>query len=157
MPTAAGPGQFWPQTGVNMLMNEQKRYLWERHTHTYMIHDSWLIVPYMANGLSSAEVFTAQVGTGGFLGFSMGYFMKKISKLLLFLTGMVMTVAAYLELTGTLNINWTGLANSIGAAFAWLTRGHGNGSLIGTTQSLVGVVPLGGSFAAATLIGFKYG
>lgn len=99
----------------------------------------------------------AQVGTGAFLGFSMGYFMKKMAKIFMLGVGMLMVVAAYLELNGLLTVHWNGLAASVGGVFRWLTRGIGDGSLLGFSRALIGAVPLGGSFAAFALLGFKYG
>lgn len=112
------------------------------------------LVPAMGVEMS---VLSAQVGTGAFLGFSMGYFMKKLSKLLMLLVGMAMFVAAYLELNGLMTVNWTGLAASFGTVFTWVTNGIGGESLFGFSHAMIAAVPLGGSFVAFALAGFKYG
>ncbi len=115
-----------------------------------------LETPVSATG-SAMPAIGAQVGTGAFFGFSMGYFLKKTTKLIMLLVGFIATVAAYLELAGIVSVHWNGLVASVGTVFHWVTRGVGDGSVFGFARAMIGVVPLGGSFAACALLGFKYG
>jgi uncharacterized membrane protein (Fun14 family) len=92
-----------------------------------------------------------QLGVGGVGGFIVGYAIKKLSKLVLFLTGVFVLALIYLSTRGIININYDALWNAIsslfgsaGSAFSWLV-------------GVISVLPFAGSFIAGFLIGLKLG
>jgi uncharacterized membrane protein (Fun14 family) len=89
-----------------------------------------------------------QLGIGGVGGFLVGYTLKKVSKLLVFLIGILIVVLIYLGAKGILNVNyealWTMTAKLFGEASSWLI-------------GFISLLPFTGSFAAGFLLGFKFG
>ena len=92
-----------------------------------------------------------QLGIGGVGGFIVGFALKKLSKLILFLIGVFIVALIYLSTRGIININydalWKALSNllgSAGSAFSWLI-------------GVISVLPFAGSFMAGFLIGLKLG
>lgn len=92
-----------------------------------------------------------QLGVGGVGGFIIGYALKKLSKLVLFLTGVFVLALIYLSTRGIININYDALWNALsslfgsaGSAFSWLV-------------GVISVLPFAGSFIAGFLVGLKLG
>lgn len=92
-----------------------------------------------------------QLGVGGIGGFIVGYALKKLSKLVLFLIGIFILALIYLSTQGIININYGALWNALsgligvtGSAFSWLV-------------GVISVLPFAGSFMAGFLIGLKLG
>ena len=92
-----------------------------------------------------------QLGVGGVGGFIVGFALKKLSKLVLFLTGMFILALIYLSTQGIININYaslwgalSGLVNLFGSAFSWVV-------------GIISLLPFAGSFVAGFLIGLKVG
>jgi uncharacterized membrane protein (Fun14 family) len=92
-----------------------------------------------------------QLGVGGVGGFIVGFALKKLSKVVLFLIGVFVLALIYLSTQGIIKVNydalWKALASlvgSAGSAFSWL---------IGA----ISVLPFAGSFIAGFLIGLKLG
>jgi uncharacterized membrane protein (Fun14 family) len=92
-----------------------------------------------------------QLGVGGIGGFIVGFALKKLSKLILFLIGIFILSLIYLSTRGIININYSGLwsalsglVGSAGSAFSWLI-------------GVISVLPFAGSFIAGFLIGLKLG
>ena len=92
-----------------------------------------------------------QLGIGGVGGFIVGFALKKLSKLVLFLTGLFILALIYLSTQGIINVDYASLFNALS-------------SLIGSASSafswLVGVIsllPFAGSFIAGFLLGLKIG
>jgi uncharacterized membrane protein (Fun14 family) len=92
-----------------------------------------------------------QLGVGGVGGFIVGFALKKLSKLILFLLGVFVLALIYLSTRGIINIKydalWTALAKllgSAGQAFSWLV-------------GIISILPFAGSFIAGFLIGLKLG
>jgi uncharacterized membrane protein (Fun14 family) len=92
-----------------------------------------------------------QLGVGGIGGFIVGYAIKKISKLIVVLMGLVIILLLYLGTSGVISINyeelWNALAHSLGfasQAAAWLV-------------GLISLLPFMGSFLTGFLLGFKLG
>ena len=97
----------------------------------------------------SPLVFQLCIGAVG--GFIVGFALKKLSKLTLFLIGLFVLALIYLSTRGIININynalWTALASLLGlagSAFAWLI-------------DVISILPFAGSFIAGFLIGLKLG
>lgn len=92
-----------------------------------------------------------QLGVGGIGGFIVGFAIKKLSKLILFLIGLFILALIYLSTQGIININYSalwdalsGLIGSAGSAFSWLV-------------GVISLLPFAGSFIAGFLIGLKVG
>lgn len=92
-----------------------------------------------------------QLGLGGIGGFIVGYTVKKISKLIIFLLGLSIIALLYLGTSGIININYDKLLSALtnalgfaGQAFEWFV-------------GLVSLLPFVGSFFVCFLIGFKLG
>jgi uncharacterized membrane protein (Fun14 family) len=92
-----------------------------------------------------------QIGIGGIGGFIVGYAVKKISKLIIVLTGLAILALLYLGISGVISINygklWEALSNFLvflGQAASWIV-------------GLISVLPFAGSFIAGFLLGFKLG
>ncbi|MGC9345735.1 MAG: FUN14 domain-containing protein [Candidatus Bathyarchaeales archaeon] len=92
-----------------------------------------------------------QLGVGGVGGFIAGYAVKKISKLIVVLTGLFIIFLLYLGTSGIISINYEelwnvldGLLDFAGQAASWLT-------------GLISLSPFMGSFIAGFVLGFKLG
>jgi uncharacterized membrane protein (Fun14 family) len=92
-----------------------------------------------------------QLGVGGVGGFIVGYALKKLSKLMIFLIGIFIIILIYLSTQGIININYNGLWSALnsllgwaGAAFSWLI-------------GVISLLPFAASFVAGFLLGLKLG
>ena len=92
-----------------------------------------------------------QLGIGAIGGFIVGYAVKKISKLVAVLVGLLIIFLVYLSTQGIISLNydalWSWLADSLkltGPAFSWLV-------------AIISLLPFAGSFIAGFLLGFKLG
>jgi len=101
-----------------------------------------------------SEVLTPivyQLGVGGFLGFFVGYAVKKITKILAVLIGIGALFLIYLGYEGVISINYDKLAQMIE-------------NLMGTASQattaltpIVANLPFAGSFIAGVAVGVKLG
>jgi uncharacterized membrane protein (Fun14 family) len=92
-----------------------------------------------------------QLGIGGVGGFIVGFALKKLSKLVLFLTGLFILALIYLSTQGIINVDYAslfsalaGLIGSAGSAFSWLV-------------GVISLLPFAGSFIVGFLLGLKIG
>ena len=92
-----------------------------------------------------------QLGIGGVGGFIVGFALKKLSKLVLFLTGLFILALIYLSTQGIINVDYASLfkalsdlIGSAGSAFSWLV-------------GVISLLPFAGSFIAGFLLGLKIG
>ena len=92
-----------------------------------------------------------QLGIGGVGGFIVGFALKKLSKLILFLTGLFLLALIYLSTQGIINVDYASLFNALsgligaaGSAFSWLV-------------GVISLLPFAGSFLVGFLLGFKIG
>jgi uncharacterized membrane protein (Fun14 family) len=92
-----------------------------------------------------------QLGVSGVGGFIVGFALKKLSKLILFLIGIFIVVLIYLSTQGIININYSGLWSALsglmglaGSAFSWLV-------------GVISLLPFAASFVAGFLLGLKLG
>lgn len=92
-----------------------------------------------------------QLGIGGIGGFIVGYTIKKISKLIIFLIGLLIIVLLYLGTQGIIRINYEALWKALEGSFSF--AGQAAGWLIG----LISLIPFMGSFIVGFLLGFKLG
>jgi len=90
-------------------------------------------------------------GSVGLLaGFAVGYAVKKILKILLFLIGASLALLLYLNHEGLIEIKWEKMKEALTGIFNSL-RGA-----LGAYQAMAVSVPLAG-FAAGFILGLKYG
>ncbi len=101
-----------------------------------------------------SEVFSSigyQLGLGGIGGFIVGYTLKKLSKLVVVLIGLLVIFLLYLGTSGVISINydslWQALANLLGLA----------AGAVGWIVGVISVIPFLGSFFAGFFLGFKLG
>lgn len=92
-----------------------------------------------------------QFGTGGILGFVVGYAVKKVTKILAVIAGLLALALLYLGFQGIINVNYDklsqmveGFTGNLGQASSFLTP-------------LIANLPFAGSFAVGAAIGLKVG
>lgn len=92
-----------------------------------------------------------QLGIGAVGGFLAGYALKKISKLILVLIGLLTIFLLYLGTSGIISIDYGKLWEAFAGILAFA------GEMTGWLVSLVSLLPFAGSFLAGFLFGFKLG
>jgi len=92
-----------------------------------------------------------QLGIGGIGGFLAGYAIKKISKLILVLIGLLVFFLLYLGTQGIISIDYEALWNALAGLLGF--AGQAATWLIG----LISLFPALGSFGAGFVFGFKLG
>ena len=103
------------------------------------------------------------VGIGGFLGFLMGYAIKKILKIIIVVAGLLVGIMYYLQYNGLIALNWAKVKAALGNAMT-----NFNGFSLNTPflpgisdQILDGIsnsgIPLTGGFAAGFALGLSKG
>lgn len=92
-----------------------------------------------------------ELGLGGIGGFIVGFAVKKLSKLILILTGLFTAFLIYLGLKGVLSLNYEALFNFISDLL-----GTASGALSWIIHT-VALLPFAASFVAGFLIGLKLG
>jgi uncharacterized membrane protein (Fun14 family) len=101
-----------------------------------------------------SEVLTPvvyQLGIGGFLGFFVGYAIKKMTKVLAVLIGIGALILIYLGYEGIISINYDKLAEMI-------ERLMGTASQASTVLTpIIANLPFAGSFIAGLAVGIKLG
>ncbi|MEM2420122.1 MAG: FUN14 domain-containing protein [Candidatus Bathyarchaeia archaeon] len=92
-----------------------------------------------------------ELGLGGLGGFIIGFAIKKLSKLILFLLGLFIVFLVYLNIKGVLSLNYEALFSFIsellgasGSAFSWFVHA-------------IALLPFAVSFVAGFLLGLKLG
>jgi uncharacterized membrane protein (Fun14 family) len=92
-----------------------------------------------------------QLGVGGVGGFIVGFVIKKISKVILFMIGLFLIFLLYLGTSGAISVNFDKLFDALSGLFSF--AGQAASWLIG----LISLLPFVGSFVAGFLLGFKIG
>ncbi|MDW3653789.1 MAG: FUN14 domain-containing protein [Nitrososphaeraceae archaeon] len=103
------------------------------------------------------------IGIGGFLGFLMGYAIKKILKIIIVLAGLLVGIMYYLQYNGLVALNWAKVEATLGNAMT-----NFNGFSLNTPffpgisdQILDAIsnsgIPLTGGFAAGFAFGLSKG
>jgi len=92
-----------------------------------------------------------QLGTGGVLGFVVGYAIKKMIKIAIVVMGIFAALLIYLEYEGIINVNYDKFAGLIerasglsGEASQWILP-------------IIAHLPFAGSFIVGAALGFKMG
>lgn len=92
-----------------------------------------------------------QLGIGGIGGFIVGFTIKKLSKLIVFLMGLFVIFLLYLGTSGIININYEKFGETLKGLFTF--AGQAAAWLIG----LISLLPFMASFIAGLILGFKLG
>ncbi len=87
-----------------------------------------------------------QMGFGAVLGFMVGFTLKRILKLMLFVAGIYVLSLVWLADMGVLSVNWDSLARIFSDLFS---------STEGFTRGVVRTLSFGGSFAVGFALGMK--
>jgi uncharacterized membrane protein (Fun14 family) len=100
--------------------------------------------------MSSVSIPIAyELAVGGLGGYLFGYALKKVTKFVAFLIGIVILAVIYLAASGFLNINFVGFANETKNALAYLGQGFVNIAPFLTN------LPLLGSFFLGLFLAYK--
>lgn len=92
-----------------------------------------------------------QLGIGGIGGFVVGFVIKKISKLILFLIGLFFILLLYLGTSGVISVNYDKLFNALASLLSF--AGQAASWLVG----IISLLPFVGSFIVGFMLGFKLG
>ncbi len=101
-----------------------------------------------------SEVLTPiayQLGVGGVLGFFVGYAVKKLTKIVAVLAGILAFILIYLGYQGVININYDKLAEMLGGLLG--TAGQAASLL----TPIIANLPFAGSFILGAAVGLKIG
>jgi uncharacterized membrane protein (Fun14 family) len=97
----------------------------------------------------------ASMGGGFFIGMMLGYFLKKVIKILMFVVGGLIGLLLYLEQQQIISINLDKLEQSSSSIFISLVSSFDNIAQIGNTSPLG--IPLAGGLSAGLAIGLMKG
>jgi len=103
------------------------------------------------------------IGIGGFLGFLMGYAMKKILKIIIIVAGLLVGMFYYLQYNGLIALNWAKVEETLGNLMTNFNSFNLNTPFFpGLSDQILNVVsnsgiPLTGGFAAGFAFGLSKG
>ena len=103
------------------------------------------------------------VGIGGFLGFLMGYAIKKILKIIIIVAGLLVGILYYLQYNGLITLDWSKLEAALGSAMSDVSGlDLSTPFLPGISDQIMNAIsnsgiPLTGGFAAGFAFGFSKG
>lgn len=92
-----------------------------------------------------------QLGVGSIGGFILGFTIKKLSKLILFLIGLFVIILLILGVKGIININYDALFRAISDLFGWA------GTALAWLANVIALIPFTGSFILGFILGLKLG
>ena len=113
----------------------------------------------IAAATNSFSPFLTTVGFGGLVGYLIGFFIKKLFKILALIAGVFFAALMYLEQQGIVNVNWDKLQGVLSTIVNSTASGGVGGShtaaaaLLPTLTNLN--IPLTGSMAAGFAIGLR--
>ena len=84
-------------------------------------------------------------------GFIVGFAIKKISKFIAFLLGLLVMLLLYLGTSGIITINYEGLWNTLAGTIGFAAQA------VAWVIGLLSLLPFMGGFLAGFLLGFKFG
>ncbi len=103
------------------------------------------------------------IGIGGFLGFLMGYAIKKVLKIIIIVAGLLVGTLYYIQYNGLIALNWAKVQETVGSLMSNFNNLNFNtpfipglGDQIFNALSHSGI-PLTGGFAAGFAFGFSKG
>ena len=103
------------------------------------------------------------IGIGGFLGFLMGYAIKKIFKIIIIVSGLLVGLLYYLQYNGLIALDWPKVQGTIGSAMTNFNGISMNTPFFpGISDQIFDAIsnsgiPLTGGFAAGFAFGFSKG
>jgi uncharacterized membrane protein (Fun14 family) len=103
------------------------------------------------------------VGIGGFLGFLMGYAIKKILKIIIVVAGLLVGIMYYLQYNGLIALNWAKVEATLGSAMTSFNGFSLNTPFFpGISDQILDAIsnsgiPLTGGFAAGFAFGLSKG
>lgn len=103
------------------------------------------------------------VGIGGFLGFLMGYAIKKILKIIIVVAGLLVGIMYYLQYNGLIALDWAKVEATLGNAMTNFNGFSLNTPFLpGISDQILDAIsnsgiPLTGGFAAGFAFGFSKG
>ena len=92
-----------------------------------------------------------QLGVGGIIGFFVGYAIKKLTKLIGVIAGLIALLMIYLGYEGVISINYDKLTQMLQSLTG--TAGQATSML----TPIIANLPFAGSFLAGTAVGLKLG
>lgn len=92
-----------------------------------------------------------ELGIGGIGGFIVGFALKKLSKLILFLIGLFIAFLIYLGVKGVISVNYEALFAFIGSLLGWASNA------LSWLIHTIALLPFAASFIAGFLVGLKLG
>jgi len=95
-----------------------------------------------------------QLTLGGFLGFATGYAIKKVSKVLILVIGILFILVQLATSQGYINIDWLKIQSELNPFFEPDTINHGWRSFI---NKMTSDLPFTGGFITMLIIGLKQG
>jgi len=102
--------------------------------------------------LSEWNSIIFQLGFGAISGFAVGYAFKKVLKLTLIISGLLILALMYLQWQGILNVNYEELFQKVEG---WIKGMMGEGSTI--VSQAVANLPFAAAFLAGFALGLKKG
>lgn len=103
------------------------------------------------------------IGIGGFLGFLMGYAIKKILKIIMIAAGFLVGIAYYLQYNGVIALNWAKMEETMGILMTNINGFNLNTPFFpGISDQFIHAIsasgiPLTGGFAAGFAFGISKG
>ncbi len=98
--------------------------------------------------------FLGQLSLGGFLGFATGYAIKKISKVLIIIIGVLFVLMQLAANQGYINIDWLKIQDTLNPFFE---PNNINQGWRGLLDRLTADLPFAGGFVAMLIVGLKQG
>jgi uncharacterized membrane protein (Fun14 family) len=96
------------------------------------------------------------IGSGGVVGFLIGFAIKKVMKILVIIAGVFFAALIYLQLQGIININWDKLQSVSESALTTISASLTDTGQISAITGNLGI-PLTGGLAAGFAIGLMKG
>ena len=99
------------------------------------------------------------VGFGGLVGFLIGFFIKKLFKILAIIAGIFFAVLMYLQQQGIVNVNWDKLQGISESILSTVTNTITTGGVGGNPAAASSLLPtnLGIPLTGSTALGFAIG
>lgn len=109
----------------------------------------------MSDQISGGDILISllyQGGGGLLLGFATGYFLKKMAKVAVMITGAIALLLVIMAYYGFITVNWDKLA-----LFVERILGEAHATTASIHAWAVASIPFAGSFMAGVALGLKYG
>jgi uncharacterized membrane protein (Fun14 family) len=114
------------------------------------------VVPETSLSIESISPTLFSVGSGGVMGFVIGFAIKKVMKILAVIAGAYFAALIYLQSQGIINVNWDKLQTVSQSLLTTLSNSLTDTSQISTIAGNLGI-PLTGGLAAGLAAGLLKG